>query len=223
MSVQPRDLVKRVATAVLTPIRFSVTTGHWRSSLLRKAVDRAGKPIPWLSYPANYFLQQLDFEGDDVLEFGGGQSTAWWSANARSVHTFEDDPDWLAHIRHLIRDRENVTIELVQTPQEMATRAVNHHADVVIIDGGDRLAVAKVTPDIVRDDGVVIFDNSDGYWTYDNSPEYPILDLFEKDGWLRIDFAGYAAASITPNVTSFFFRPNTKRLRHLPPPPCLPR
>ncbi len=75
----------------------------------------------------------------------------------------------------------------------------------------------------MRDDGVVIVDNSDGHWTYDAQPEYPILDLFDEDGWLRIDFAGYAAGTISPNVTSFFFQPNTKRLRHLPPPPRLPR
>lgn len=223
MIPKPRDLAKRVATAVLTPIRFSVTTGHWRSSLLQKAVDRDGVPVPWLTYPANYFLHQLDFTADHVVEFGGGQSTAWWSVHARSVHTLETDPRWLAEIRLLARDRDNVTVEGVDGPYQMAKHSEGMRADVVVIDGGDRLALARLTPDIIRDDGVVIVDNSDGYWTYDDSPNYPILEFFESLGWARIDFAGYAAASITPSVTSFFFHPDTARLRGLRPPPRVRR
>lgn len=219
MSPKRQDLAKGVATAVLTPIRSSGTTGHWRSSLLRKAVDREGVPVPWLTYPANYFLHQLDFAADHVLKFGGGQSTVWWSTHARSVHTLEADPTWLAEIRRLVRDRDYVTVEGVENPYLMPKHAEGLAADVVVIDGGDRLALARLTPDIVRDDSVVVVDNSDGYWTYDNSPSYPILDLFESHGWQRIDFAGYAAGSITPSVTSFFFRPGTARLRGLPPPP----
>jgi hypothetical protein len=83
--------IRAVMTAVLTPIRFSRRTGHWRSSLRRAALSAGGAPIPWYTYPAIDFLQQRSFENCDVLEFGSGQSTLWWSRRARSVLTIEED------------------------------------------------------------------------------------------------------------------------------------
>jgi hypothetical protein len=84
--------LRAAATAVITPIRFSRVTGHWKSSLRTVAQAADGTPLPWYTYPAIDFLTQRDFSGKNVLEFGGGQSTLWWSARARSVLTIEEDP-----------------------------------------------------------------------------------------------------------------------------------
>ena len=48
--------LRAFATAILTPIYFAHSTGHFRSALRSKAVDKHGDPIPWYSYPAVYFL-----------------------------------------------------------------------------------------------------------------------------------------------------------------------
>src|SRR5262245_4561702 len=79
------DVLRRVGTAILTPILFTVHQGHFRSALARKAVDATGHPLPWYTYPAIQFLSAKDFCGRRVLEFGAGQSTLWWSARAGQV------------------------------------------------------------------------------------------------------------------------------------------
>jgi len=222
--MEMRALAKRAATAVLTPIRFSMTTGHFRSSLIRRAVDRHGDPIPWLTYPAVHLLAQMDFSKDDVLEFGGGQSTVWWSERARSVRTLETDVRWATEIRRNVAARPNVTVEIFSTATAMAAAVAGTKADIVIVDNGDdRLPTARAAQQVAHDDGLIILDNSDGFWSTDGSETYPILDLLNAAGWCRIDLGGYAAGALTPGFTSIFFKNGTRRFRNLPPPPRLPR
>ena len=86
--------IRNVVTAVLTPIRYSYRTGHFRSSLKMAAVTRHGDPLPWYTYPAIDFLKDRNYAGKTVLEFGGGQSTLWWATHAASVVTFEASAKW---------------------------------------------------------------------------------------------------------------------------------
>ena len=86
-------ITRACGTAVITPFRFSFRTGHWGSSLRSKAIDVSGNPLPWYTYPAIDFLAARRFDGKTVLEFGGGQSTLWWSPRTRHVTTIEADPD----------------------------------------------------------------------------------------------------------------------------------
>src|SRR5665811_522864 len=86
--------LRAVVTGLVTPIRFSVQTGHWKSSLNQSAKSATGAPIPWYTYPAIDFLSQRNFKGKNILEFGGGQSTHWWADRAETVLTVEEDSEW---------------------------------------------------------------------------------------------------------------------------------
>ena len=94
-----KNLIKKILTAILTPINFSIKTGHFRSSLNKKALTKEGKPLPWYTYPAIDFLVSRNFESSSVLEFGGGQSSAFWSIIAKTVLTFETDKLWIKEIK----------------------------------------------------------------------------------------------------------------------------
>src|SRR6267142_4789790 len=91
--------IRRLATAFLTPWEWSYHTGHFRSALKGVAVDNAGKPLIWYTYPAIEFLQHKDFRGKRILEFGAGQSTLWWAARASEVISFEDNQSWYERLR----------------------------------------------------------------------------------------------------------------------------
>jgi hypothetical protein len=68
--------------------------GHWNSVKSRSAIDAAGKPIPWYTYPAIEYLGNFDFSQCDVFEFGSGNSSLYWSSRARSVMSVEDNYGW---------------------------------------------------------------------------------------------------------------------------------
>jgi hypothetical protein len=59
-----------------------------------EAVDAAGRPVPWYTYPAIEYLGQFDWRAASVFEFGSGNSTRFWAARAKRVCAVESDPDW---------------------------------------------------------------------------------------------------------------------------------
>lgn len=197
------SIVRRIFTGFLTPVSFSYETGHFRSSLLSKAVDKYGKPLPWYTYPAIDFLASKDFANCSILEFGAGQSTMWWAERAHSVLSFESDFEWYRRLTSRIP--QNVKIYHVRDDlNELDTYLSNQLFDIIIVDGLDRLKASKKARQLLRGSGGIIFDNSEGYWGPEGT--YPVMDFFRSEGFSRIDFYGYAPGVVLPHVTSLFFK-----------------
>src|ERR1700730_8324305 len=85
--------IRAISTALITPFVFSRSSGHFKSSLKEKAVDRHGHPLPWYTYSCIELLRHRDFAGRRILEFGSGQSTLWWASRADRVVSIEGDPE----------------------------------------------------------------------------------------------------------------------------------
>jgi len=203
----PRPLssaIRALGTAVLTPLYFSIDTGHFRSALLgSRPVDKHGRPIPWYTYPMIDLLQAKDFTGRTVLEFGCGYSTLWWSSRAHSVLAFESDEKWYRFIT--ARAPRNAKVVLVPENLEGADQHIAGQSfDVVVIDGLDRFKAAGIAINVVKAAGAIILDNSEGFWGPEGT--YPILELFRSKGFQRVDFYGYAPGVILPHCTSVFFQ-----------------
>lgn len=195
--------LRALSTGALTPLAFSLQSGHFRSSLKSKAVDKSGKPLPWYTYPAIDFLSQKEMTNRSVLEFGSGQSTLWWAARAKSVVSFESDADWYNYVRKQVPD--NVTSILTDDgAADVPAKLDGSTFDVIVVDGLDRLKVALMSVSFLKEGGAVILDNSEGYWGRDG--EYPIIDFFRANGFSRVDFYGYAPGVILPSCTSLFFK-----------------
>ncbi len=202
LPTRPSQFVRAVGTAVLTPIAFSLRTGHFRSALRTQAVDAAGDPLPWYTYPAIEFLAHQDVADKRVLEWGAGQSTVWWTRRAASVTAFDSDPAWVEWVRRAAPRAvlHNVPDDLTGVDRFLAGATF----DLIVIDGLDRDRCARRSVDLLADGGAIIFDNSEGYWGPEG--EYPILDLFREQGFQRVDFYGYAPGVFWPHCTSVFFR-----------------
>jgi hypothetical protein len=195
--------IRAVTTGLLTPVRFSLATGHWKSSIATSARATDGTPLPWYTYPAIDFLAQRDFRNCHVLEFGGGQSTLWWSARARSVLTIEEDADWFTRLRSQVRP--NVSLHCI--PVDRATRTVQpvkeliaaspiQKFDIIVVDGHLRREVAALAFDYLAPLGAIILDNAEGYGFYDEIKERPCR---------RIDFFGFAPGVARRHCTSIVY------------------
>ena len=195
--------LRAVSTGALTPIAFSYQSGHFRSSLRSKAVDKSGKALPWYTYPAIDFLRQKEMTDRSVLEFGSGQSTLWWAEQAKSVVSFESDANWYKYV--LGQVPANVRLVLTDDGASDVPSQLDHSRfDVIVVDGLDRLICAKISTSFLNEGGAVILDNSEGYWGVDG--EYPIIEFFRANGFSRVDFYGYAPGVILPSCTSLFFK-----------------
>lgn len=198
---------KRTATGIVTPVVFSVTSGHFRSSLAGKAVTRRNEPLPWYTYPAIHLLENKKFSDSRVLEFGAGQSTLWWASHAKEVVSYDCNSDWFNELKAHIP--ENVILSLVKEDlSDISLFPPAGNFDVAIIDGLNRRKAAELILPYLSPTAIVIFDNSDGYWSYDGSHTYPVIELFHQAGFQRVDFYGFSPGLIVPGCTSLFFREN---------------
>jgi hypothetical protein len=196
---------RRLGTAVLTPLFFSYFSGHFKSSLKAKAVDRNGRPLPWYTYAAIHFLNGKDLSSRVVLEWGAGQSTLWWSRKAKHVIAFEDNPEWCADLGRRIP--ENVDLHLVpSTLDGVESLLPREPVDLIVIDGLDRLRCAQLSLGLCARCGAILVDNSEGFWGDDEERRHPILELFRQNGYQRVDFFGQAPGVIKPHCTSLFFK-----------------
>jgi hypothetical protein len=207
--------MRKIGTAVLTPVYFSLGTGHFRSSIASKALDAQGKPLPWYTYPAIDFLSGVDFSGQSVLEFGAGQSTLWWAERAARVFSVEQDGPWFEAVLKAIKSKLNVEVHLTES-SEFAATPLGRIFDVIVIDGGDRFLCAQAALKMLQAGGVIVLDNSEGFWGAAGS--YPIIDLFEREGFMRVDFYGFAPGVSKRHCTSLFFRQDARIFRDLKPP-----
>lgn len=197
-------MIRGFATAIVTPFAFSLRTGHWRSSLTGKIVDRHGKPIPWYSYPMIEFLSRRDFRGARVLEFGGGHSTLWWLERGAEVVTIEEDGEWADWVRtrtagskgevhHIPCDRESRDMSAVASL--LSERGA---FDIVVIDGHLREEAAALAAGLLAPGGAMILDNAD-------SADYDFSEVLARPGCRRVDFTGETPNGHKPTTSTLLY------------------
>ncbi len=157
------------------------------------AEDLVHLDLPWWTFDSaravERYLQSLDGKAV-VFEFGGGASTAWLAARCARVYSLDHDPKWTRITSELCSRYENVTYLTREPESDSAEKddafgsvkpgyrdvtfkryvesiqSVQDRFDLVVIDGRCRsqsllAAVAKI-----KDDGVIVFDDSKRarYW-----------------------------------------------------------
>ena len=201
------NFLRSILTGFLTPVIFSLSSGHFISSIRAKAVDKNNRPIPWYTYPCIDFLNTLNFKSKKILEFGSGQSSIWWSKNSLEVYSLEDNQYYLNKIRNL--NIKNIKIKSCDTYLKNFENLnlTQNYFDIIIIDGFDRYLSFKKSLNLISKDGIFIFDNSEGYHEpRDHYNSHPILKLMNDKGYYRIDFYGYAPGVIKKHCTSIFYK-----------------
>ena len=204
------NFFRKILTAIFTPFIFSFSSGHFISSIRAKAVDKNNKPIPWYTYPCIDFLNTLSFEDKTILEFGSGQSSIWWSQKSLEVFSLEDNKHYFNELNKLNIKNLNIKICDTNLNELKKLNLCNNFFDIIVVDGFDRYLSFKNSLNLIKNDGIFIFDNSEGYHEprdhYDN---YPILKLMHHEGYSRIDFYGYAPGVIKKHCTSIFHKSNS--------------
>jgi len=177
--------------------------GHARSLLRQQSVDGSGQAVPWYTYPAMAWLENINFSDLDVFEFGSGNSTWFWARHARSVESVEDDADWQSRVSRALPP--NASCTLIPDRDGYVAACDSPH-DVVIVDGSHRFACARASVGQVRSGGMLILDNSD--W-------FPNTTAFLRDaGLTQIDFVGMGPINPYAWSTSVFLRDGGARLPH---------
>ncbi|AMW30543.1 hypothetical protein [Arthrospira platensis] len=186
----------------LTPGTNYLDVSGWLNSLFQgKPVNAENQPIPWYTYPAIEFLEDKINSDSLVFEFGGGQSTLWWSNRVKQVISIESDEGWFNQIYQPMP--ENVQLNLESDEQKYADFILQYpdkYFDIIIVDGINRNLCLENSLRKIKENGLLIFDNIDDH-RYDSS-----IKLLASEGYKKIDFWGLIPGYIYKNCTSLFFK-----------------
>jgi predicted O-methyltransferase YrrM len=137
-------------------------------------------------------------------QYGCGTSTLWWAERVSDLVVCEHDRDWFDRIK---RDAPcNVTMiykELVYGGEySEAILGFKDCFDIVVIDGRDRVRCAKNALKALKEDGVIIWDNTE------RNKYQEGFDYLKAEGFKRIDFWGTGPVGIAKWCTTVFYRRN---------------
>jgi hypothetical protein len=176
--------------------------GWFRSFQSKSSIDLLGKPIPWWSYGVIDFVDERLSKSMSVLEFGSGGSTLWLSSRVEKVLTIENDSGWAQMVKTFVP--ENVTVIELPVPNELTMHDLppsNNSFHVLIIDAfADRIKCAKAGLSFLTQNGVVVWDNTDG-------PDwFEIKRFMAKQEFKEISFSGVAPQEVSESRTTIFYR-----------------
>ena len=181
-------------------------TGWWRSVRESRPVDAQGKPLPWMTYPALAWMDQLDLAECRIFEYGAGWGTLHWAGRAREVSSVESDAAWVRRITPLLPP--NVTLHgPMDGASYIAAARIGAPWDVVIIDGRHRPDCAQVAVEVLRPGGLILLDNSDWFTS--------AADYLRSQGLTQVDFQGFGPSNAYTWTTSAFLGA-TFNLQRLP-------
>ena len=185
----------------LHPKSYLRRRGWFNSFRAKRSIDRDSRPVPWWSYGVTDFVESRLRNSMRVLEFGAGGSTTWLASRVQHVVAVENDPQWAAIVRTFLPPNASVVEKPV--PGELVSEDMPGDVafEVMIVDAlANRIDCAKAGLPFLVDNGVVIWDNTDG-------PDWPeIKALMASHGFREISFSGLAPQEVAEDRTTIFYR-----------------
>lgn len=179
--------------------------GHYKTIKNWKCIDSNDNAIPWYTYPAIEYLNNLDFSEKIIFEYGSGYSSIYWSKKSKSVVSVEHDREWIEKLKSSYSSNQTIIVKNDDPEYEKAIVETGKKFDVIIIDGLRRVECSRVVKDYLNDGSgegfMIILDNSD--W-YKETSRY----LREELDLIEIDFHGFGPINATTSTTSIFLSRN---------------
>lgn len=206
-----RNAAKRLIAQTATGKKMLTTLDLWpyleakgwaRSREERLPVDRDGNCLPWYTYPTISFLANRIKPDMVVFEYGSGYSTLWWSQRVARVTSCEHSPKW----HDLLKARMPANVDYIFCPLDTdgaycrVVAPFKSEFDCIVIDGRDRVNCAKQCLGALKEDGVVIWDNSERE-RYEEGYAFLL-----QNGFRRLDFWGLGPFNTEEWCTSVFYR-----------------
>jgi hypothetical protein len=197
----PRISLKQLINFKILSIDYAQfkTIWNWES------IVRNNNKIPWDTYPAIEYLNNLDFSQKSIFEYGSGNSSLYWSKKSKETTSIESSKEWFEKIKLNLNNNQELLFKKGNEDYENAIIGSGEMYDVVIIDGIRRVECSRVINEYLNtksDEGyMVILDNSD--WCQ-NTAKY----LREELNLIEIYFHGFGPIGRSTWTSSVFLSIN---------------
>ena len=166
--------------------------GFLESSRKNIPVNDKNEIMPMYTYPCYEWLNSIDWTDNKVFEYGTGYSTIWWQNKNVNYHAVEDNKQWY----DMIKDKTNIKHEPEYNKYSQSIYNYDFKFDVIVIDGIVRFDCVKPALEKIKDDGIIIFDNSD--WHRNSKEELDKSDL------ISTHFHGFKPLHVDSETTSCY-------------------
>lgn len=182
---------------------FLFEKGWWESWKAKEPVDINKDPLPWVTYSF------IDFIGDRlksdmvIFEYGSGNSTLYYSNKVKEVHAVEHDLEWFNRLEKVLPININISYKQLEYGGDYSKFSLNTGIkyDIIIIDGRDRVNCIINSINAVKNNGVIILDDSERI-TYSKG----IKELYNC-GYKSLDFWGISPGFASYNkCTSIYYK-----------------
>ena len=182
---------------------LAVKYGQFKTISRWACVNMDSEEIPWYTYPAIEYLNNIDFSQKIVFEYGSGNSSTYWARKAEAVFSVEDNKDWYEKVKNNLAKNQYIYLSENESDYLKAINRITSKINVIIIDGVHREKCAKLVKEHISNLDIVILDNSD--W-YKETSKY----LREELDLIEVDFHGFGPINNYTWTTSIFFTRNVK-------------
>ncbi|MCI0740625.1 MAG: hypothetical protein L0Y72_16375 [Gemmataceae bacterium] len=172
--------------------------GHRRSAQAKQSIAADGAPLPWFTYPAIAYLNQIDLRDKTVFEFGAGQGSLYFARRAKHVVAVDNDSSWQKEIASQAPHNLQVMLRTEEKAHVQSLAETGQTWDIIVIDGRWRRRCADAALAALSHSGMIVLDNAD--WYPKTAQALRAADL------LQIDFTGLGPVNYYQWTTSFFLR-----------------
>jgi len=179
--------------------------GWFESACLYKSIDRNKNPIPWWSYSFNDFFIPKLHKNLEIFEYGSGNSTIFLSKRVKNIISIEHNQEYYEYVKKQIDSNvylKYIPLDKYNGEYSKVVLKENKLFDVIIIDGRDRVNCLKNSIHKLKQNGVLILDDS-------QRNNYQEAKTFmENQGFKYIDFTGVSAGTYKKKATTIFYKDN---------------
>ena len=119
--------------------------------------------LPWYNLPLINFLNLYLKPYHDVFEYGGGNSTIFYSQKIHQVCTLEIKDEWIKFV-NTNKIKNNIEIKKPSSIKNFVEEIENFNLkifDIIVIDSRDRAQALRKSISHLKENGIIILDNSE--------------------------------------------------------------
>lgn len=181
---------------------FLCATGFSQSLNARIPMDSDGEYIPWMNYGIVNFLNKRLSKNMTIFEYGSGYSTLFFSRKVSRVVSVEHNKNWYNKALLLTKPLSNVELSYCELNAGYSDfiKSYPEKYDVIVVDGRDRVKSALLAINSLKDNGVVLLDDSQ------REKYHEVFDFYKSRGFKELTFLGIKPGGKILAGTTVFYR-----------------
>lgn len=124
--------------------------------------EKSHKSLPWLTQDSIKIIESLILKSDNMIEFGSGRSTPWFSNRVNKLISIETDQKWVKTVSDNITISSKVELYLLKTEDEFLSKInfiQDHTLEIALIVGKYRDLCVNYIFNKINSRGIIIIDN----------------------------------------------------------------